>query len=113
KGDLDRKYQSLISSPSIIKAIFRSKEEIGIEVDEIDARKNELFVKQLQGINLNSDSKKRLIRRAIEDYIRYEIEHTYIINESGDFTKNDFDKFISQCKDKWQETFDSFIVKEL
>ena len=113
KGDLDRKYQSLINSPSIIKAIFRSKEEISIVEDDIDARKNELFVKQLQDISLNSEVKKRLIKRAIEDYIRYEIEHTYIINEVGDFTKNDFDKFISQCQEKWQETFDSFIVKEL
>jgi hypothetical protein len=113
KGDLDRKYQSLISSPSIIKAIFRSKEQISIEEIEIDARKDELFVKQLQDISINSQTKKRLIKRAIEDYIRYEIEHTYIINKIGDFTKSDFDKFICQCQDQWQETFDSFIVKEL
>ena len=113
KGDLDHKYQSLISSPSIIKAIFRNKDEISIEENEIKARKDELFVKQLQDISLNSAVKKRLIKRAIEDYIRYEIEHTYIINEVGDFTKTDFDQFISQCLEKWQEIFDSFIVKEL
>lgn len=113
KGDLDNKYQSLRSSPSIIKAVFRSKEEINIDKNDIDARKNELFVKQIQGISLNSNAKKRMIKRAIEDYIRYEIEHTYIINEVGDFTKNDFDKFIGQCQEQWQQAFDSFIVKEL
>jgi len=113
KGDLDHKYQSLINSPSIIKAIFRNKEEISVEDNDIDARKDELFVKQLQDITINSSAKKRLIKKAIEDYIRYEIEHTYIINKVGDFTKTDFDKFISQCHEKWQEVFDSYIVKEL
>ncbi|WP_350286906.1 ABC-three component system protein [uncultured Croceitalea sp.] len=113
KGELDQKYQSLINSPSIIKAIFRSKDDIDVGEDEINATKNELFVKQLEDISLNANAKRRLIKKAIEDYIRYEVEHTYIINEVGDFTKKDFDQFIGQCQEKWQETFDSFIVKEL
>src|SRR5690606_32008855 len=81
--------------------------------EEIEERKNELFVKQLQDINHNSDVKRRLIKKAIEDYLRYEIEHTYIINQVGDFTKKDFDQFIGQCQEKWQDTFDTFITKEL
>ncbi|WP_437370509.1 ABC-three component system protein [Maribacter litoralis] len=113
KEDLDRKYQSLINSSSIIKAIFRNRDEIVVGTEEIEDRKNELFVKQLQNIRHNSDVKRRLIKKAIEDYIRYEIEHTYIINQVADFTKKDFDEFISQCQEKWQDTFDTFITKEL
>ena len=105
--------QSLVNSTSIIKAIFRNRDEIEVGTEEIEDRKNELFVKQLQDIKHNSDVKKRLIKGAIEDYIRYEIEHTYIINQVGDFTKKDFDQFISQCQEKWQNTFDTFITKEL
>ena len=112
KEDLDSKYQSLVNSTSIIKAIFRNRDEIEVGTEEIEDRKNELFVKQLQDIKHNSDVKKRLIKGAIEDYIRYEIEHTYIINQVGDFTKKDFDQFISQCQEKWQNTFDTFITKE-
>ncbi|MDL5511240.1 hypothetical protein QSE00_05405 [Arenibacter sp. M-2] len=113
KEDLDQKYQRLINSPSIIKAIFRNKEDIEVGTKEIEERKNELFVKQLQDIKHNSDVKRRLIKRAIEDYIRYEIEHTYIINQIGDFTKKDFDQFIYQCQEKWQDIFDTFITREL
>ncbi|MDF0707657.1 ABC-three component system protein [Flagellimonas okinawensis] len=113
KEDLDQKYQSLINSPSIIKAIFRNKADIEVGNEEIEERKNELFVKQLQDIDHNGDVKRRLIKKAIEDYIRYEIEHTYIINQVGDFTKKDFDQFIGQCQEKWQDTFDTFITKEL
>lgn len=113
KKDLDNKYQSLRDSPSIIRAIFRKKDEITIENNLIDSKKEDLFVQQLEGISLRKEAKDRIIRKAIEDYIRYEIEHTYVINEIGDFTKSDFDKFIEQCFEQWLDIFDSFTPKEI
>ena len=44
--------------------------------------------------------------------IRYEIEHTHIIN-IGNLTKEDFNDFLHNCKSEWENYFYSKITKEI
>jgi len=113
KKQMDNKYQSLINSPSIVNAVFRAKHSFDLNETEIDAKKSELFVKQIELISRRPDAKDRTIKNAIEDFIRFEIEQAYLINEIGDFTKEDFDKFIDLCYDEWQSCFDDNVVNDI
>ncbi|WP_378185893.1 ABC-three component system protein [Aquimarina sp. W85] len=112
KMEMNNKYQSLINRPSIVNALFRVKSSFSINNEEIEAKKDELFVKQIELLSRKEDAKNRIIKKAIEDFIRYEIEHTYIINEQGDFTKEDFSKFIDSCFEEWQSYFDDKVIFE-
>lgn len=113
KNQMDDKYQSLIHAPSIINAVFRAKHSFSIDDTEIEAKRGELFVKQIELISRRPDAKDRTIKNAIEDFIRFEIEHAYLINEIGDFTKEDFNKFIGLCYEEWQSYFDDKVVHDI
>ena len=113
KQDLDNKLHSIYSNPSIIKVIFRAKSLINVDQEELENKKDDLFVKQIQIINRREDAKERIIKKAIEDFIRYEIEHSYLINEVGDFTKEDFEEFIELCYSEWEDYFDNVVKYEL
>lgn len=82
KSQMDNKYQSMIHAPSVVNAVFRAKHSISIDENEIDAMQSELFVKQIELISRRQDAKDRTIKNAIEDFIRFEIEHAYLINET-------------------------------
>ena len=113
KKQMDSKYQSLIHTPSVINAVFRAKHSFSIDDTEIEAKRSELFVKQIELISRRPDAKDRTIKNAIEDFIRFEIEHAYLINEIGDFTKEDFNKFIDLCYEEWQSYFDDKVVHDI
>lgn len=113
KSELDNKYQSLLGSPSIVKAIFRVKRSVDISYAEMKANEEEVFVKQLNKLATRKDLKERMIKRAIEDFIRYEIEHTYMITEIGEFTQEDFLDFLNQCYEQWQNCFDDKVRHDL
>lgn len=112
KKDFDFQYQRNLTSPSIINAIFRAKKEINIDNVKFETKKDEIFVKQINFLNTNRRSKEIFIRNAIEDFLRYEIEHTYIINK-GNIIKEDFIDFINVCKTKWETYYYSTVTKEI
>lgn len=104
KVEFDNKYHSTLNRPSIVKALFRAKQDVSISENDVSSKRNEVFVKQIE--ILSRRNKEAIIKKAIEDFLRYEIEHTYVINELGDFTHEDFNKFIESCYEKWQSHFD-------
>lgn len=113
KKDFDTKWQFMISVPSIINAIFRTKESLGsISEEEMQKRRTELFVKQIEDIEWRKEAKERAIKNAILDFIYYDIELKHVVLK-GDFTQKDFDEFLVECKEAWQKVFDRHITKEL
>jgi hypothetical protein len=114
KGDFENKWFHVSNSPSLIKAVFRKKEDLGsIDHKVIEAQKSELFVKQIEDISRNLEAKKRKIENAIIDFICYDIEMTHLLVKNGTVTKSDFDAFRHSCFDKWQNCFDSHVIEEL
>ncbi|WP_139957375.1 ABC-three component system protein [Flavicella sediminum] len=113
KQKMDSKYQYCISKISTNITLFRKTDFFKIDQHQVKTKSDELFVKQIDIIDRRLDSKNRIIRRAIEDYIRYEIEHTYIINQVGEITKEDFNKYLKTCYREWQKYFDKKITLEL
>ncbi|WP_291073011.1 MULTISPECIES: ABC-three component system protein [unclassified Empedobacter] len=112
KKDFDLQYNRNLTSPSIINAIFRAKKEINIDNIKFETKKDEIFVKQINVLKTNKKTKEFFVRNAIEDFLRYEIEHTYIINK-GNIIKEDFIDFINVCKNKWETYFYSTIIKDI
>lgn len=112
KFQFSERYKLCINSPSIVNAIFRAKKDIDILPIDFEAKKDEVFVKQINCLNINEKSKQHFIRNSIEDFIRYEIEHTHIIN-IGNLTKEDFNDFLHNCKSEWENYFYSKITKEI
>lgn len=110
KKELDNKLYYIHNTPSIVNAIFRAKSLISVDEKEIELKKSELFVRQIEEISRRKDAKKKIIKKAIEDFIRYEIEHAFLINNVGDFTKEDFEVFIENCFNEW-ETHSNNVVK--
>lgn len=112
KKDFDYQYTLNLNYPSIINAIFRAKRDINIDNADFESKKDEIFVKQINILKTNDKFKKFFVRNAIEDFLRYEIEHTYLIDK-GNLTKEDFMDFLNVCKEKWEEYFYRLINKEL
>lgn len=113
KRDLDTKYQETISNDSISNAIFRNKDSIELDQNKVDDSYELTFVNQIRDLNLRDEVKRDLISDAIEDYLKYEIEHTFLIQQIGDFTKADFDKFLEACLKKWRAKFNALFPKKL
>lgn len=112
KLQFGERYKLCLGSSSIVNAIFRAKKDIDILPTDIDAKKDEVFVQQINLLNINNKSKEHFIRKSIEDFIRYEIEHTHIIS-TGNLTKEDFIDFLENCKTEWEDHFYSRITKEI
>lgn len=115
KKEFDEKYFQINSNPAIINAIFRAKKDLDsldlTREDIIGKMKTELYVKQIEDIERGIESKERIIKNAIIDFIYHDNELRYII-EQGDYTQTDFDSFIQQCFETWQEIFDSIVLYE-
>lgn len=113
KHSFNLKHHQIFSNPSIVNAVFRTKESLG-SIDEIaiKSKRKELFVKQIEDINRRKDSKERIIREAILDYIYSDIELTHIISR-GDYTEYDFQEFLERCVETWQNCFDETVTKEI
>ena len=79
--------------------------------EEMDQKKSELFVKQIEDIYRRKNAKEKIIKNAILDFIYYGIEVKHIVDR-GDYTKPDFDDFVVQCRDNWQKVFDIIVVHE-
>ena len=112
KRDFDYQYKLNLTSPSIINAIFRAKKDISIDDIDFESKKDEIFVKQINILNTGEEAKKFYVRKAIEDFLRYEIEQTYIIGK-GNILKEDFMEFLNVCLDKWKDYFYSLVTKEI
>lgn len=113
KNSFDDKWLIINSSSSIKNAIFRTKESLGsITESEINKKRQELFVKQIEDINRRKDANERKIKEAILDFLYSDIEIFYIINK-GDFTKEDFENFLKDCQKCWQDCFDANVLKEI
>ena len=112
KFQFSERYKLCLNSPSIVNAIFRAKKNIDILPIDFEAKKDEIFVKQINCLTINEKSKQHFIRNSIEDFIRYEIEHTHIIS-IGNLTKEDFNDFLQNCKSEWENHFHSKITKEI
>ena len=112
KEQFDVRYSLCINSSAFINAIFRAKKNIDISSINIDNFKDEIFVKQIDCLNTNDEFKKHYIGKAIEDFIKYEIEHTYVI-KIGNLTKEDFLDFLKECKESWKNYYYGIINKKL
>lgn len=113
KEAFNNKVQIIYSSPSIIAAIFRTKQALGTIADkDIESRYNELFVRQIEDIKWRKDLKERKIKDAIIEFILHDIELKHVI-DNGNYTKSDFEKFLEVCEKTWQEVFDSHYYLEL
>jgi hypothetical protein len=113
KHGFNQKHNQIFSNPSIVNAVFRTKESLGsIGEIAIKSKRKELFVKQIEDINRRKESKERIIREAILDYIYSDIELTYIISR-GDYTEVDFQEFLEHCVKTWQTCFDETVIKEI
>lgn len=112
KLQFSERFRLCLNSPSIINAIFRAKKDIDISPVQFEEKKDELFVKQINCLKFSSRSKEHFIRKSIEDFIRYEIEHTHIIS-LGNLTKEDFLDFLENCKGEWENYFHSKLTKEV
>jgi hypothetical protein len=113
KKDFDDKMANINSTPSILNAIFRTKQALGsISDDDLNKKRKELFVKQIEDIDRNENAKERKIKEAIQDFIYSDIEISYIIT-IGNYTKKDFEDFLDECFDKWQECHDNCVIKNI
>jgi hypothetical protein len=107
------KYYQVFNNSSIVNAVFRTKEFLGIIDDsEILKRRKDLFVKQIEDINRNKNAKERIIKNAIYDFIYSDIELAYIIDK-GEYTEPDFLEFLEQCFKSWESCFDQNVIKEI
>lgn len=114
KSDFESKWYYTSNSPSLIRAVFRKKEDLGtIAHDIIAKQKSELFVKQIEDIDRRAEAKQRKIENAIIDFICYDIEMTHILVKNGAITKTDFDAFMKICFEKWESCFDAHVINEL
>lgn len=113
KSNFESKWYHVSNSPSLIKAVFRKKEDLG-KIDNvlIEARRSELFVKQIEDIERRADAKLRKIENAIIDFICCDIEMAHILVKNGAITKADFEVFKRTCFEKWEICYDSHIVNE-
>lgn len=113
KSEFNKKWITILTHSSIKCAVFRTKESIGsICDDEILKKKQELFVRQIDDIQLRRDAKERIIKKAITEFIYSEVELKYLI-EKGNYTAFDFEEFLDSCFDFWQQQFDEIVTKEL
>ena len=113
KKDFDDKLYHINSNSSLINVIFRTKEVLGsLTKEEIQKKKVDLFVKQIEDINRKKDAKERIIENAILDFLYCDIEIKHIVNQ-GNYTYEDFEKFQKSCKDAWQQCCDETILEDL
>lgn len=116
KKDFDNKHFEIINTRSIVNLVFRAKADLNklhpIHTDEINRQQTELFVRQIDDIKRRPESKKRIIRDAIRDFLYYSIEQLYIIDE-GNYTEHDIQEFEKQCYEFWLEYFDNTVLQEL
>lgn len=113
KDNFNEKHFQVFNNPSIVNAVFRTKELLGtIDDKTILNRRKDLFVRQIEDINRRIDAKERIIKSAILDFIYSDIELSYIVTK-GHFTETDFDEFLKHCQESWQMCFDEYIVKEI
>ncbi len=114
KEMFDEKFHQIISNSTILYAVFRTKESIGniILNSDIQQRRQELFVQQIEDIDMRKEAKERIIKEAIVDLIYSDIEIKYIVDK-GNFTGYDLDCFLEQCYTVWQNLFDQHFTKEL
>ena len=113
KKEFDDKYYQIKTNPSIMNVVFRTKERLGsIDASLIKKARQEMFVRQLEGITRNKEAKERIIVKAIHDFIYSDVEIKHIIIK-GDYTEYDFEVFVKQCKTHWQELYDIKVLKEI
>lgn len=113
KKNFDEKWALILSNPAIVAAIFRTKESLGsLTEHEILAKKKELFVRQIEDIKRNKEGKARIIREAIINFIYTDIEIKHVVDK-GDYTEEDFDVFLKQCRMTWQTVYDTKVLKDL
>lgn len=113
KENFDSKYYLVMNTPSIINAIFRTKNSFRIlEEEEIESKQDEIFVKQIEDLDWRREVKERKIKEAIIEYVYHDIELKHVV-EKGDYTKQDFDTFLDECKSAWQIIFDRHFALEL
>ena len=113
KQMFDDKFHQIISNSAITYAVFRTKTSLGsISESQIQQRRKELFVLQIEDIDMRKEAKERIIKEAIVDLIYSDIEMKYIV-ERGNFTAYDLECFLDECYSVWQKTFDQHYTKEL
>ncbi|SFE67438.1 hypothetical protein SAMN05518672_10934 [Chitinophaga sp. CF118] len=113
KEQFDDKHHLIVHAHSIVNAIFRTKQNLGsITENEIVGKHGNIFVKQLEDMNWREDVKERRIKEAILDFICHDIELEHVV-ENGDFTKTDFEQFLTNCTKAWQKVFDRHFSYEL
>jgi len=113
KTDFDTKYSQIVNNPTIVDAIFKAKKDFS-DVDNLifEKYKDTLFVKQIKDLTWRKSAKESAINDAILDFIYSEIELKNII-DIGDYTSQDFDDFTELCKRKWEEWYDSLVIRDL
>ena len=113
KKSFDEQWAIINSNSAIVNNIFRTKQTLGtLDESEINKKRTELFVKQIEDIQRRQEAKERIISTAIHDFIYADIEVSYIVKK-GDFTEQDFIEFLDKCQNTWQSKFDEIVIKEI
>lgn len=114
KKQLDNKLFHIHSNSTITCAVFRTKELLNPEISEssYNEKKSELFVKQIEELNVNKPGKELRIKNAIQDFLLSEIELSYIIKQ-GIYTQDDFDEFIDVAYKYWEQLFYENVINEI
>jgi hypothetical protein len=113
KSDFDAKYLLVRNNHSLVRAVFRKKIHLGtFTTSDIDNKRNDLFVRQIEDIKRNNNAKARKIEDAIINFLYHDIEVTHIL-QRGNITKADFDDFREKCQRKWETCFDNHVRKEI
>lgn len=113
KQQFDNKLKLITSNHAIVNAIFRAKEKLGFQLSDNDLqrKRTELFVKQIEDIPRRQEAKEKIIQDAIIDFHYYDIELMHIIKK-GDYTQEDFNKFTETCFERWLSLFNRVIIRE-
>jgi hypothetical protein len=113
RQELTDKYNSIRSNHSIMNAIFREKKSFEkIPLKEMDAKRLEIFVRQIKDLDRRSEAKEDLIKNAIKDFIYCDIELKYVIDQ-GNYTEKDFNDFKNNCFDEWWKCNTTLVKKEI
>ncbi len=113
KAEFETKLFLIRSTPSLLNAVFRKKINLGtLEARDIEEKRSELFVRQIEDIKRRKDAKEKKVEEAIINFLYHDIEVSHILKK-GNITKVDFDEFREKCKKRWETCFDSHVKQEI
>lgn len=104
KKNFEEKYHHLRKIHPLEKALFRNKKDIP-EITKINLNetRNDTYIQQIEDIERDEEDKEDIIKNAILDFVLSDIEISYIITTSNNFTKPDYEDFKDSCFNTWKK----------